>query len=160
MRRILPVLLLLPLGAQAEGQFEVFSCTFDGGSKAVQVWVDGDYLTYEFGDGNKSTELSLAELLDDGTFAPWPGVGSTIWESVFFYNEDYVYEVWSSWDRDPNVAFADGGINVANAKSGVAELVCDAGSVYSNFEGLSETLYARGMCWDHTSQQWLFGGCD
>lgn len=160
MRRTLSFLLLLPIAARAEGQFEVFSCTFDGGSKAVLVQVAGDYLTYDFGSGGKGTELSLSESLSDGTYAPWPGVGSAIWESVFFYNDGYVYEVWSSIERDPNGPPETGGINVSTASRGVAELVCDSGTVYSNFAGLSDEMYASGLCWDHTSEQWLQGGCD
>jgi hypothetical protein len=160
MRLALSFLLFLPIAAQAEGQFEVFSCTFEGGSKAVIVGVEGDSLVYDFGDGHKTSELSLSESLGSGTYVPWPGVGSAIWESVFFYNDGYAYEVWSSVERDPNGPPEAGGINVSNGSKGVAELICDRGTVYSNFAGLSDEMYARGMCWDHTSEQWLQGGCD
>ena len=160
MLRILPLLMLLPAAAQAQTQLDVFSCTFNGGAKAVQVWVQGDFLTYDYGDGRKSTELSLSQSLYDGTFAPWPGVGSAIWESVYFYNDGYSYEVWSLIERDPNGPPEAGGINVTNGSKAVAELICDRGSVSSDFAGLSDEMYGRGMCWNHGSQEWLQGGCD
>lgn len=159
MLRILSLLMLLPAAAQAQTQLDVFSCRFNGGAKAVQVRVAGDYLTYDFGDGRKTTELSLSQSLYDGTFAPWPGVGSAIWESVYFYNEGYTYEVWSSVERNPNGPPEAGGINVNGTKSRT-ELICDPGSVSSNFGALSDAMYARGLCWDHGSEQWLRGGCD
>ena len=160
MFRILPLVLLVPTATMAQGQFEVFSCTFDGDAKAVQVWVDGDFLTYDFGDGRKSTDLSLSQSLFDGTFAPWPGVGSAIWESVTFYNDGYAYSVWSSTLRDDNGPPEAGGIDVTNGSKTVAALVCDRGSVSSDFAGLSDAMYARGLCWDYGSAQWLQGGCD
>ncbi len=159
MFRYLP-LLLLPVAVQAQGQNDIFSCTFEQGAKAVQVQLRGEYLNYEFGDGRKTLELGLQQSLFDGTFYPWPGVGGSIWESVSFYTEGYGYEVWSSIERDPSGPPEAGGINVTNGTKAVAELICDRGSVSSDFAGLSDEMYGRGLCWNHGTQEWLKGGCD
>lgn len=160
MLRILPLLLLMPAVAQAQCQTEVFACSFNGGAKAVQVCVSGADLTYRFGASPAAPELALAQPLDDGTFQPWPGVGSAIWESVAFRNGGYAYEVWSSQERDPNAPPEAGGVNVTNNGKAVAELVCDRGSVRSDFRGLSDAMYAQGLCWDRAEQVWRTGTCE
>lgn len=154
------LLLLLPLTAHAQSQYDIFSCTFNNGAKTVQVRVEGDVLTYDFGDGRKSTDLSLSIPLAEGTYLPWPGVGSEIWESVSFYNDAYTYEVWYSVERDPNGPPTAGGIHVSTSGKPVAELVCDTGSVSRDFDSLSDAMYASGMCWSLSMAEWLPGKCD
>jgi hypothetical protein len=156
MLRYLP-LLLVPAMAQA-CDTEILSCTFDDGAKAVEVCVQGDQLTYDFGPLPKA-ELSLSVPLDEGTFNPWPGVGSAIWESVDFSNEGFTYQAWSSIPKDlkrPEV----GGVLVLQGEDTVADLTCDAGTIRSDFGSLSAIMYDAGLCYSHDDQDWVFGACD
>jgi hypothetical protein len=136
----------------------IFACTFNGGAKRVDLCVTGADLTYTFGPPS-AVELRLVNPLDFPLYTPWNGIGSSLWETVIFQNEDIVYEVWTSQQKMAEGAPPEGGINVLEGEQVLAELTCDPGSVMANFEALGETLYARGMCWDATTGFWTKDGC-
>jgi hypothetical protein len=79
-------LLLLALAAPAHAACqgdEAFSCQI--GAKRVEVCYWKGMLTYSFGREGK-TELTLNEPLETVAFTPWPGIGSSLWETVAFRN--------------------------------------------------------------------------
>lgn len=139
-----------PLWAACQGD-EAFSCQI--GTKRVEVCYWKGMLTYSFGREGKP-ELFLNERLETVAFTPWPGIGSSLWETVAFQNEGYTYEVWTSVERDPEATEPRaGGVQVLQGDKTVAELTCDRGTATS-MEGLYDLKDGIGQCWDMTTQTW------
>lgn len=139
-----------PLWAACQGD-EAFSCQM--GTKRVEVCYWKGMLTYSFGREGKP-ELFLNERLETVAFTPWPGIGSSLWETVAFQNEGYTYEVWTSVERDPEATEPRaGGVRVLQGDKTVAELTCDRGTATS-MEGLYDLKDGIGQCWDMTTQTW------
>jgi hypothetical protein len=157
MRRLILALTLLaapaagPVWAACQNDSEVFSCQI--GAKTLQVCYWKGALIYQFGpEGN--WDLSIAEPMETVAFTPWPGIGSSLWETVAFRNEGYTYEVWTSVERDPeSTEPRSGGVRVMQGDKSVAELDCNRGTATS-----METLYDLkdriGQCWDIEAQAW------
>ncbi|HEY6918573.1 MAG TPA: hypothetical protein VI412_04890 [Tabrizicola sp.] len=143
-----------PTWAACQGD-EAFSCSI--GKKSVEVCYWKGMLTYSYGpEGNP--ELFLNEPLETVAFTPWPGIGSSLWETVAFQNEGYTYEVWTSIERDPEATEPrTGGVRVLKGDSTVAELSCDPGSA-SSMDGLYDMKDGIGQCWDIDAQAW--GSCN
>lgn len=154
--RTAPVLLLtllpLPAFADCAGGEEVFTCQI--GAESLEICHQGTDLTYAFGSEG-TPDLALTESLTTVNFTPWPGVGSAIWESVAFVNDDYAYEVWTSQDRngDENAPL-DAGINILNGEELVAELRCDPGTASQPLEGIWDLKESVGLCWEFSSYAW------
>lgn len=147
---LLLALLAAPAHAACPGD-EAFSCQI--GAKALQVCYWKGVLTYSFGPDGKP-ELVLNEPLETVAFTPWPGVGSSFWETVAFRNEGHTYEVWTAIERDPDSsAPREGGVRVMKGSETVAELACDPGTA-SSMETLYELKSGIGQCWDIESQSW------
>ncbi len=159
-RPVLFSVLLCPAMAFAECSTPVFICTQDDGARTVEVCNDGTDLTYAFGITGLAPETSLSVPLADGTFAPWPGVGSSIWESVSFPHDNETIEVWASTERTGQEEPERGGVRVLSGVTEVAGFDCDAGSVTSDFAGLSDAMYDIGYCWNREEQAWTMGGCE
>jgi hypothetical protein len=151
-------LLLLALAAPAHAGCqgdEAFSCQI--GAKRVEVCYWKGMLTYSFGREGKP-ELTLNEPLETVAFTPWPGIGSSLWETVAFRNEGYTYEVWTSVERDPEANEPRaGGIRVTQGEATVAELTCDRGTA-TPMDALYDLKDGIGQCWDMGTQSW--GGCN
>lgn len=154
MRATLLLLALAASPAQAAcpNDSEIFSCTIDG--KPLQLCHWRGALIYNFGPVDKP-ELSIAQPLETIAFTPWPGIGGSIWETVAFPNQGYSYEVWTSVERDPEASSGlQGGVNVMQGESLVAELTCDPGTPSNPLDviyGLKESI---GQCWDFDSRSW------
>ncbi|EAP78886.1 hypothetical protein NAS141_03973 [Sulfitobacter sp. NAS-14.1] len=140
-RAFLTALAVMTSSAATAGSYceldgsEMFTCTFNGGAKAVEVcdafWMDGDMASYGFfkssGEVEKEIITDKASLLyNEGT-----GMGTMMSESVTFQTEDgYGYEVF--WWAEQGDVEASGGVNVHKDGSEIASLSCDPGSVQQN----------------------------
>ena len=154
MRHVILALTFLAAPAQAAcpNDSEIFSCTIKG--KPLQICHWKGALIYNFGPVERP-ELSLAEPLQTVVFTPWPGAGRYIWETVAFPNQGYTYDVWTSFERDPEVSTGlEGGVNVTEGEALVAQLTCDPGTVSNSLDviyGLKESI---GQCWDFDARAW------
>jgi hypothetical protein len=153
------VLLAAPLAAPAHAACqgdEAFSCQI--GAKRVDVCYWKGMLTYRFGPEG-TAELTLSERLDTVAFTPWPGIGSSLWETVAFRNDDYTYEVWTSIERDPeSTEPRSGGVRVLRGDTAVAELTCDRGTA-TPMDVLYDLKAGIAQCWDIETQIWT-NACD
>ncbi|MCU0904998.1 MAG: hypothetical protein MUE83_14165 [Tabrizicola sp.] len=139
-----------PLWAACQGD-EAFSCRI--GKKALEICYWKGMLTYRFGPEGKP-ELVLNEPLETVAFTPWPGIGSSLWETVAFQNDGYTYEVWTSVERDPEATEPrSGGVRVMQGAETVAELTCDRGTA-TPMEALYDLKSGIAQCWDMGTQSW------
>ncbi|HLQ19675.1 MAG TPA: hypothetical protein VK146_11910 [Tabrizicola sp.] len=139
-----------PAHAACQGD-QAFSCKM--GKKTLDVCYWKGMLTYRYGPEGKP-ELTLNEPLETVAFTPWPGMGSSLWETVAFRNEGYTYEVWTSVERDPeSTEPRAGGVRVLQGDKTVAELACDRGTA-SSMEALYSLKDGIGQCWDMEAQSW------
>lgn len=146
--------LFLPTTALADcpGGAEVFSCTI--GKKTLEICHRQNTLTYSFGPPG-APDIALTQPLATVAFTPWPGVGSTIWESVAFPNQGYTYEVWTAVERDPeDTKGLQGGINVLKGEALQAQLTCDPGTASQSLDAIFGLKEAIGQCWDFDSRSW------
>lgn len=143
-------LLAAPAHAACQGD-QAFSCQI--GTKTLEVCYWKGMLTYAYGQEGKP-ELTLNEPLETVAFTPWPGIGSSLWETVAFQNDGYTYEVWSSVERDPEATKPrSGGVRVMQGDATVAELTCNRGTATS-MDGLYDLKAGIGQCWDMDSRSW------
>lgn len=154
---LLLALLAAPFGgptwAACQGD-EAFSCQI--GTKTLEVCYWKGMLTYAYGPED-DPEIFLNERLETVAFTPWPGIGSSLWETVAFENAGYTYEVWTSVERDPEATEPRaGGVRVLQGDQTVAELECDRGTATS-MDGLYDLKDGIGQCWDMDAQAW--GSC-
>jgi hypothetical protein len=159
MRPFALVLALIPLPAAAAcpGGTEVFSCSIKG--KALQICHSDAVLVYSFGLPEKP-ELILSQPLATVDFTPWPGVSRNIWETVTFPNAGYIYEVWTSVERDSEATTGLlGGVDVRQGEAIVAQLTCDAGTPSQSLDVIYDLKAAIGQCWDHGARVWAIS-CD
>ncbi len=122
-------------GAACQSGMEIFmSCTFNNGAKTVEVCANGATASYRFGPTKGQPELALTVPASQIDYAPWPGVGRSIFESVTFHNSGVSYEVFAGVDREATAnnqrGDAFGGITVFQKGTEIAALECDPGSVY------------------------------
>lgn len=151
---LLLALFTLPAHAACQGD-QGFACQI--GSRQLEVCYWKGMLTYSYGPEGKP-EITLTEPFETVAFTPWPGIGSSLWESVAFRNDGYVYEVWTSVERDPaSTEPRAGGVRVLQGDKTVAELDCDRGTA-SPMEALYDLKAGIGQCWSVETQLW--GACD
>lgn len=147
---LLLALLAAPAHAACQGD-EAFFCKI--GSKTLEVCYWKGMLTYAYGPEGKP-ELFLNERLETVAFTPWPGIGSSLWETVAFQNDGYTYEVWTSVERDPeSTEPRSGGVRVLQGDATVADLTCDR-STATSMDGLYDLKAGIGQCWDLESRTW------
>lgn len=148
-------LALAPLPALADcpsAGAMVFSCQI--GKKSLTVCHMGDALIYSYGAWAKP-DLTISEPLESVVYTPWPGIGSSIWETVAFQNQGYTYEVWTSIERDPDSTQPlQGGINVLKGEALQAQLTCDNGTASNPLDGIYGLKESIGQCWDFDSRSW------
>jgi hypothetical protein len=148
-------LLAAPAHAACQGD-EAFSCQI--GPKTLEVCHWKGMLTYSFGPEGKP-DLFLNERLETVAFTPWPGIGSSLWETVAFRNDGYTYEVWTSIERDPKATEPrSGGVRVLQGDATVADLTCDKGTA-TPMDVLYDLKDGIGQCWDMGAQAWA-NTCD
>ncbi len=162
--RVLSLGFLLPFGANAceVGETRHFACSFENGTKAVELCHDDMQARYVFGPARGPAELRLTRALSEVGLVPWPGIGRTIWEEITFENEDHAYVVHGSIERvypqnetDEITVVVSGGILVEKSGREVASLICDPDSV--DFPWSSELFDAKeaaGQCYDPGEQIW------
>lgn len=139
-----------PIWAACQGD-EAFSCQI--GAKRVEVCYWKGMLSYRFGREGKP-ELMLNEPLETVDFTPWPGIGSSLWETVAFKNEGYTYEIWTSVERDPEATEPrSGGVRVLQGDQTVAYLDCDQGTA-TPMDTLYDLKDGIGQCWDMEIRAW------
>ncbi|MDP3194900.1 hypothetical protein [Tabrizicola sp.] len=147
---LLALLAAAPAHAACQGD-EAFSCQI--GTKTLEVCYWKGMLTYAYGPQGKP-ELFLNERLETVDFTPWPGIGSSMWETVVFQNDGYTYEVWTSVERDPEATEPrSGGVRVLKGDAIVAELSCNRGTA-TPMDGLNDLKAGIGQCWDMDSRTW------
>lgn len=156
--RLAAALLCITTSAQAlcdAREKLVMSCTLKGGTKVLDVCHQNGEARYRYGPRQAAPELELSEWIGDLEYFPWPGVGSSIYEEVGFYNGDVRYAVWSAIARDPEVNYpVSGGILVTRADETLADLKCDTGSITTQIDGLFDAKKIEGFCWDHGDFAW------
>ncbi len=154
---VLSLALLAPSAALAACPGEILlSCPI--GKKHLELCLTPQSLTYSFGPKG-APEITLTDAIRDVVYNPWPGVGSAIWDSVVFTNRGTAYEVWTSFDRDPENTVTEAGINVLDGEDLLAELACERGSVTNDLSRLWDAKEAAGQCYNREIQLWQDGGC-
>lgn len=143
--------------ACAPNMTTLVSCTANAGGKALDLCADGRHVLYRYGDTGASPEIELIMGVAEVGYTPWPGVSSSIWESVTLTNGAYSYEVYSSIARDPSKPEVSGGVEVLLHSKRLATVACDAGSTVTEIDGLYDMREAAGLCYDHSAFAW--GDC-
>lgn len=152
MRRLALILLAGPAAADCTPGETVFSCQV--GQKALEICYEQETLIYNFGPPG-APELVIAEPLASATYQPWPGVSSSIWETLSFFNAGYVYDVTTSVSRDAGAdETLQGAITVWQNDSIVAEVACDHGTASNSLDVVWNMKEAIGQCWDFENQTW------
>ena len=135
-----------PLLAQCLNGPELFSCTFTHGKRAVHICQDGSDYTYAYGRIGRAPDLFLQRGLDEIHFTPWPGAGRYYWEEVKFFNKAVTYWISFNVDRlSEDDAVADGQLSVHEGDERLALLICDTGSVRTNFTPLANAWFDAGF---------------
>lgn len=143
---IMSIAAICAAGSVQAGQFceldgtEMFSCTFKGGTRGVEVcnaiWADGEKAAYGYFKSSGAVEKDILQDMTTITVTPWNGMGTFVNESVTFDGGGgYAYEVWSGSERAENATVV-GGINVMKDGAIIADLSCDEGSVISDLSTL------------------------
>ena len=173
MRHFLTLALaLVPVAAQAQtacppGATPILSCSFQNGAKWLTSCLDGDRASYAFGKVGRAPDLTLSTAITDLDYRPWPGVGSSIWEEVRFYNRDITYVLWDNYDKAAAVDEAQAagapdpltaGIVVMRGEDQLARLECDPGSIDDRIDAIWPEKEIRGQCWDYDAGVW--GACE
>lgn len=135
----------------------ILSCTLRDGTRAVDVCITGEDVTYAFGKPGLAPELTLSAPILEVHHQPWHGVGRSIWESTTFHNAGHAYEVYISVDRLTDDHPTSSGITVTKGGEEIAQLDCDPGSDTIGLWALSDAKAARGQCWQPDSLDW--GAC-
>jgi len=135
----------------------VLSCTARGGTKALDVCIEGPQIVYRYGPNGGTPELTMSRTVAEVEHQPWNGVGRSIWESTTFRNGSYAYEVYISVDRMAEGNPSYSGVTVYRDSAQIAEVRCDPGSDSMEFWAVSDAKKAVGICWDPTEFRW--GGC-
>lgn len=148
---LLLTVLAAPAAAACSGGDMVFSC--QTGQKAVELCHRDGALIYTFGPEGRP-ELTIAEPLETVTYLPWSGFGRSIHQSVWFHNDGFTYEVWSSFDRIAEVRGLKGGVIVEDGGTPLAQLACDWGSITRDLENIADLKSGIGQCWHWDSQSW------
>ncbi|QRF65407.1 hypothetical protein [Ponticoccus alexandrii] len=130
----------------AEATF--LSCPVEGSGKWLEVCAEDQAAVYRYGPSGHP-ELELVEQYGPLDYAPWPGVGRSVWETVTFYNGSYSYTVYISMDRMDESAWPEGGVTVRNGGTDVAHLDCRPQEAQVGWtEGLTMGKERAGLRWD------------
>lgn len=120
------VLTMSYVSAFAETELMLF-CQIENKDERLEVSVDAQNLIYSYGPAGQS-DLFLVQPYHPSALRPWGGVGSAIFESVVFENQEYEYEVYTGIDRmsDAHELFA--GVSVYKSGEELVNLPC--GQIY------------------------------
>lgn len=123
------------------------------GRKELDLCLTTTALRYSFGPAG-APELVLTTPIAEAAYQPWSGVGGSIWDAVAFPHRDITYEVWTSLDRNDPGAIWQGGVNVLQGESLLAELTCAPGTVQGDLTAIFTAKEAAGQCWSHDAFRW------
>lgn len=136
----------------------LFTCSFKGGAKQVNVCLQGDVVLYSFGQPDRAPDLLLGRNVVRVGFTPWAGVGSSIWEEISLHSDGFSYNLSYTIPRAPDGEFPSGQLRVLRGDTQVAELNCDIGSVdIHDFYPLYEAKQASGQQFCQDTRRWDFG---
>lgn len=136
----------------------LFTCTFKGGKKQVNVCLQGNVVLYSFGATGRAPELLLGRDVTQVGFTPWSGVGRSIWEELTLSSGDFAYALSYSIDRAPDGDLPSGQLMVGRGGRTLANLNCDVGSVdIHDFYPLFEAKEAAGQRFCIDTQSWGAG---
>ena len=136
----------------ATGETKAFECRT--GSKTLSVCFTKDSATYTFGLADSSPELALTQALTSVSVTPWPGIGSSIWEDISFFNDGHTYTVFVAVDRmNPSLDITSGVIVERDGKH-LASLDCAPDSITASAFAFSDAMHDAGLCYDRTTQIW------
>ncbi|MFQ6549740.1 hypothetical protein AADZ90_017460 [Aestuariibius sp. 2305UL40-4] len=152
------------LSACPDGSEAFVSCTIEDGRKSLDVCLEGDIVTYRFGEVGQPPELAMSVPVREVEFEPWPGVSRSIWEAVTFRRGDYAYEVFGGFHRETNHETEEvetepfGGVSVRRGEERVAQLNCDPGPTgYGFSSAIYDAKVDAGQCWDNREFVWKEG---
>lgn len=135
------------------------------GKKILQVCHHGAGATYSFGPPGAS-ELEIETPISRLDYRPWPGIGSSIWESVIFTHDGVDYEVWQAIEKLTEEHETgpewSGGVTVIRGDETLASLSCDTPPDPAALDLLFAAKEDAGQCWDHATLAWKIGdpqGC-
>ncbi len=146
--------LCLPVPVQACPGDLILSCTAKGGTRALEVCLEGDAFTYAYGPVGRAPELTLREPLANGTLYPWQGFGRAIAESIGFANGPFRYEVFYSVDRLDENHPSEGSVSVTRDGAEIAYIACDPGSAELGLFAAQDGMQALGLCWSQDAEGW------
>lgn len=138
-----------PLAAQET----VFACFLRDATQVLSITREAGQVTYRYGgiagvDLTISTDIALLDV------TPWAGIGRYIHESVAFENGGYSYQVHVSFDKLVENADVEGGVFVLRGDDVVADIPCDAGTVYGGVFAFSDMMAHADLVWDREAQLW------
>lgn len=150
-------------GGCPTGEVSFLICRIQASDKSLSVCFDDQNAFYRFGVEGQQPELELTEPVATLDYEPWPGVSSTIWESVRFNNAGYQYEVYGAVERiypedenDEITTRVKGGVHVTRGDQVVAELSCDPETLgFLWDEGLGAAKRNLGYSWNYQSHEWV-----
>ena len=137
-------------------------CHIEGRNRVVSVCYDQSTAVYTYGAPGQIPELTLREDIATLDYAPWPGVGRAIWETVTFHNGDYSYSVTGGFDRmpsdDPDAdveTTSFGGVMVSQDGAVISDLTCATkGLAFEWADTLFAAKTATGATYDPATQSW------
>lgn len=136
----------------------MFTCSFNGGQKQVNVCLQANVVLYSFGPTGGAPELLMGRDVIGVEMSPWNGVGRSIWEEITLYSGVFSYNLSYALDRNPDGDVPSGRLVVGRGDSEVAELICDAGSVdIHDFYPLFEAKEASGQRYCPSTFSWGSG---
>lgn len=144
------------------GETEFASCQIKGRKTQVSVCYTAETATYRYGMRNAAPDLVLSVPIEKLDYAPWPGIGRDILESVSFDNKGYTYDLTVGFERlFEGEAHSDGPrhfgqLTVTQGNKILSVMACLPETVsYTYGEGLFAAKGARGQEWDANSQDWV-----
>ncbi len=146
-------LLAAPAWAECGGYDSTFLfCQIENSAQTLSVCFDEVTANYRFGIEFETPELDMTAPIATLDYTLWPGAGSTIWEEVVFYNQNYSYTVAVAVRRDipddPDALVKVdqfGGVIVKRNNVEIANLTCDPATIYiDRLGGLSEAKNQLG----------------
>lgn len=134
------------------------SCSLKKGQKTLQTCLREETVSYAFGATGRKPDLELRRHVTEVDLAPWPGVGSSIWEEFSLENKGVRYLVHYGMERSAQGGQSAlyGGVTVEQNGKVLAQLDCDVGSVVSAGYPLPlfEAKEAAGQTYSHESHSW------
>lgn len=159
----LPLATLILTGFGLIASPAVSACLDDGlfcqmpRGKFMEVCAGTEMFLYAYGDSDPA-EIELGMEYSAANVTPWIGAGSSVWSSGSFVNNDYVYEVWISADRDREAdSDTEAGVIVSRNGKELARLNCVPGTVEGDPEFFGAKMEENGWCHEPQSGAWLSG---